>query len=134
MYREAAAGFDQEEAADESAVQPAHTVSGTIHTKAERSAEEKTAAAAAAGKYVYKCPGLPVREQKPLQAMPEVCFYADSFLSASPCHSQHVQLLTQIQLLTSPVAKLHSEAETTRQFLVTHFILFKRNTSFWKVC
>uniref|UniRef100_UPI003AAF96D2 GON-4-like protein n=1 Tax=Centroberyx gerrardi TaxID=166262 RepID=UPI003AAF96D2 len=30
---------------------------------------------------------------------------------------QHVQLLTQINLLCSPVDKLHSEAETTRQFL-----------------
>lgn len=33
---------------------------------------------------------------------------------------QHVQLLTQIHLLSSPVAQLHSEAETTRQFLVAH--------------
>uniref|UniRef100_A0A665TWA0 Uncharacterized protein n=1 Tax=Echeneis naucrates TaxID=173247 RepID=A0A665TWA0_ECHNA len=32
----------------------------------------------------------------------------------------HVQLLTQIHLLTSPVIRLQSEAETTRQFLVTH--------------
>lgn len=31
---------------------------------------------------------------------------------------QHVQLLTQTHLLSSPVAKLQSEAETTRQFLV----------------
>ncbi|XP_056154021.1 GON-4-like protein [Lampris incognitus] len=30
---------------------------------------------------------------------------------------QHVQLLTQVHLLTCPVPKLHSEAETTRQFL-----------------
>ncbi|XP_043994871.1 GON-4-like protein isoform X1 [Gambusia affinis] len=30
---------------------------------------------------------------------------------------QHIQLLTQINLLASPVPKLHSEAETTRQFL-----------------
>ncbi|MED6268062.1 hypothetical protein CHARACLAT_018468, partial [Characodon lateralis] len=30
---------------------------------------------------------------------------------------QHIQLLIQINLLTSPVPKLHSEAETTRQFL-----------------
>lgn len=35
------------------------------------------------------------------------------------CCPQHVQLLTQVQLLTSPVLRLHSEAETTRQFLVT---------------
>lgn len=33
---------------------------------------------------------------------------------------QHVQLLTQIHLLSTPVAQLHSEAETTRQFLVAH--------------
>uniref|UniRef100_A0A8C6VRV5 Gon-4 like n=1 Tax=Nothobranchius furzeri TaxID=105023 RepID=A0A8C6VRV5_NOTFU len=36
------------------------------------------------------------------------------------CCFQHVQLLIQIHLLTSPVPKLHGEAETTRQFLVTH--------------
>lgn len=31
---------------------------------------------------------------------------------------QHVQLLTQVHLLCAPVSKLHSEAQTTRQFLV----------------
>ncbi|KAM4539996.1 GON-4-like protein [Odontesthes bonariensis] len=39
---------------------------------------------------------------------------------------QHVQLLTQIHLLTSPVAKLHSEAETTRQFLFEVEMLAQR--------
>ncbi|XP_047186051.1 GON-4-like protein isoform X2 [Scophthalmus maximus] len=40
---------------------------------------------------------------------------------------QHVQLLTQIHLLSSPVAKLHSEAETTRQFLVELDVLAQRS-------
>ncbi|XP_070778322.1 GON-4-like protein [Enoplosus armatus] len=39
---------------------------------------------------------------------------------------QHVQLLTQIHLLSSPVAKLHSEAETTRQFLFEVDLLAQR--------
>ncbi|XP_017285076.1 GON-4-like protein isoform X2 [Kryptolebias marmoratus] len=39
---------------------------------------------------------------------------------------QHVQLLTQIHLLTSPVPKLHSEAETTRQFLFELDVLAQR--------
>lgn len=39
---------------------------------------------------------------------------------------QHVQLLTQINLLTSPVPKLHSEAETTRQFLFELDMLAQR--------
>ncbi|XP_045915181.1 GON-4-like protein isoform X1 [Micropterus dolomieu] len=39
---------------------------------------------------------------------------------------QHVQLLTQIHLLSSPVAKLHSEAETTRQFLFELELLAQR--------
>ncbi|XP_058475259.1 GON-4-like protein isoform X2 [Solea solea] len=39
---------------------------------------------------------------------------------------QHVQLLTQIHLLTSPVSKLQSEAETTRQFLVELDVLALR--------
>ncbi|XP_044028246.1 GON-4-like protein [Siniperca chuatsi] len=39
---------------------------------------------------------------------------------------QHVQLLTQIHLLSSPVAKLHSEAETTRQFLFELDLLAQR--------
>ncbi|GLD72203.1 GON-4-like protein isoform X1, partial [Lates japonicus] len=39
---------------------------------------------------------------------------------------QHVQLLTQIHLLSSPVAKLQSEAETTRQFLVELDVLAHR--------
>ncbi|XP_022603122.1 GON-4-like protein isoform X2 [Seriola dumerili] len=40
---------------------------------------------------------------------------------------QHVQLLTQIHLLTSPVAKLQSEAETTRQFLFELDVLAQRS-------
>ncbi|XP_071355555.1 GON-4-like protein isoform X2 [Trachinotus anak] len=40
---------------------------------------------------------------------------------------QHVQLLTQIHLLTSPVAKLQSEAETTRQFLFELDLLAHRS-------
>ncbi|XP_051246663.1 GON-4-like protein isoform X2 [Dicentrarchus labrax] len=39
---------------------------------------------------------------------------------------QHVQLLTQVHLLSSPVAKLHSEAETTRQFLFELDLLAQR--------
>ncbi|KAM9738637.1 uncharacterized protein gon4la isoform 1-T1 [Menidia menidia] len=39
---------------------------------------------------------------------------------------QHVQLLTQIHLLTSPVTRLHSEAETTRQFLFELDMLAQR--------
>ncbi|XP_042291737.1 GON-4-like protein [Thunnus maccoyii] len=39
---------------------------------------------------------------------------------------QHVQLLVQIHLLSSPVAKLHSEAETTRQFLFELDLLAQR--------
>nr|XP_020477096.1 GON-4-like protein isoform X2 [Monopterus albus] len=39
---------------------------------------------------------------------------------------QHVQLLTQVHLLTSPVARLHSEAETTRQFLFELDVLAQR--------
>ncbi|XP_038133106.1 GON-4-like protein [Cyprinodon tularosa] len=39
---------------------------------------------------------------------------------------QHIQLLTQINLLTSPVPKLHSEAETTRQFLFELDMLAQR--------
>ncbi|XP_053302865.1 GON-4-like protein [Pleuronectes platessa] len=39
---------------------------------------------------------------------------------------QHVQLLTQIHLLSSPVTKLQSEAETTRQFLVELDVLAQR--------
>ncbi|XP_076610154.1 GON-4-like protein [Chaetodon auriga] len=39
---------------------------------------------------------------------------------------QHVQLLTQIHLLSSPVARLHSEAETTRQFLFELDLLAQR--------
>ncbi|XP_056876965.1 GON-4-like protein isoform X2 [Takifugu flavidus] len=39
---------------------------------------------------------------------------------------QHVQLLTQVHLLSSPVAKLHSEAETTRQFLFELELLAQR--------
>ncbi|KAM6974312.1 GON-4-like protein [Tautogolabrus adspersus] len=39
---------------------------------------------------------------------------------------QHVQLLTQIHLLSSPVAELHSEAETTRQFLFELNLLAQR--------
>ncbi|XP_039978048.1 GON-4-like protein isoform X2 [Xiphias gladius] len=39
---------------------------------------------------------------------------------------QHVQLLTQIHLLSSPVAKLHSEAETTKQFLLELDVLAQR--------
>uniref|UniRef100_UPI003AAB0102 uncharacterized protein n=1 Tax=Centroberyx gerrardi TaxID=166262 RepID=UPI003AAB0102 len=39
---------------------------------------------------------------------------------------QHVQLLTQINLLCSPVDKLHSEAETTRQFLFELDLLAQR--------
>uniref|UniRef100_A0A1A7XBV9 Gon-4-like (C.elegans) n=1 Tax=Iconisemion striatum TaxID=60296 RepID=A0A1A7XBV9_9TELE len=39
---------------------------------------------------------------------------------------QHVQLLIQIHLLTSPVPKLHSEAETTRQFLFELDMLAQR--------
>uniref|UniRef100_A0A3Q3JCV1 Uncharacterized protein n=1 Tax=Monopterus albus TaxID=43700 RepID=A0A3Q3JCV1_MONAL len=48
------------------------------------------------------------------------CVVVKPPVSVSVCLSQHVQLLTQVHLLTSPVARLHSEAETTRQFLVTH--------------
>ncbi|XP_034016629.1 GON-4-like protein isoform X2 [Thalassophryne amazonica] len=40
---------------------------------------------------------------------------------------QHVQLLTQVHLLTSPVSKLHSEAETTRQFLLELDLLAQRS-------
>ncbi|KAK2830975.1 hypothetical protein Q5P01_018906 [Channa striata] len=40
---------------------------------------------------------------------------------------QHIQLLTQVHLLTSPVAKLHSEAETTRQFLFELDVLARRS-------
>ncbi|XP_074543545.1 GON-4-like protein [Halichoeres trimaculatus] len=40
---------------------------------------------------------------------------------------QHVQLLTQIHLLSSPVTKLHSEAETTRQFLCELEMLAQRS-------
>ncbi|XP_026155243.1 GON-4-like protein isoform X2 [Mastacembelus armatus] len=39
---------------------------------------------------------------------------------------QHVQLLTQVHLLSSPVAKLHSEAETTKQFLFELDMLAQR--------
>nr|XP_015828912.2 GON-4-like protein isoform X1 [Nothobranchius furzeri]XP_015828914.2 GON-4-like protein isoform X1 [Nothobranchius furzeri]XP_015828915.2 GON-4-like protein isoform X1 [Nothobranchius furzeri]XP_015828916.2 GON-4-like protein isoform X1 [Nothobranchius furzeri] len=39
---------------------------------------------------------------------------------------QHVQLLIQIHLLTSPVPKLHGEAETTRQFLFELDMLAQR--------
>ncbi|KAM6899971.1 GON-4-like protein [Xenentodon cancila] len=39
---------------------------------------------------------------------------------------QHVQLLAQIHLLTLPVPKLHSEAETTRQFLFELDMLAQR--------
>ncbi|XP_069372572.1 GON-4-like protein isoform X2 [Paralichthys olivaceus] len=39
---------------------------------------------------------------------------------------QHVQLLSQIHLLSSPVTKLQSEAETTRQFLVELDVLAQR--------
>ncbi|XP_040909821.1 GON-4-like protein isoform X1 [Toxotes jaculatrix] len=39
---------------------------------------------------------------------------------------QHIQLLTQIHLLSSPVAKLHNEAETTRQFLFELDVLAQR--------
>ncbi|XP_029942509.1 GON-4-like protein isoform X2 [Salarias fasciatus] len=39
---------------------------------------------------------------------------------------QHVQLLVQIHLLTSPVVKLQGEAETTRQFLVELEVLAER--------
>ncbi|XP_068423200.1 GON-4-like protein isoform X2 [Clinocottus analis] len=39
---------------------------------------------------------------------------------------QHVQLLTQIHLLSSPVVKLQSEAETSRQFLVELQLLAQR--------
>ncbi|XP_036001285.1 GON-4-like protein [Fundulus heteroclitus] len=39
---------------------------------------------------------------------------------------QHIQLLIQINLLTSPVPKLHSEAETTRQFLLELDMLAQR--------
>ncbi|XP_040928747.2 GON-4-like protein [Betta splendens] len=39
---------------------------------------------------------------------------------------QHVQLLTQIHLLSLPVAKLHSEANTTRQFLFELDMLAQR--------
>ncbi|XP_077937206.1 GON-4-like protein isoform X2 [Gasterosteus aculeatus] len=39
---------------------------------------------------------------------------------------QHVQLLTQIHLLSSPVAKLQSEAETTKQFLFELELLAQR--------
>lgn len=47
-------------------------------------------------------------------------------LSLSPCLNQHVQLLIQIHLLTSPVSRLHSEAETTRQFLVINLFIHLR--------
>ncbi|XP_068188567.1 GON-4-like protein isoform X2 [Antennarius striatus] len=40
---------------------------------------------------------------------------------------QHVQLLTQIHLLSSPVNRLHSEAETTRQFLLELDLLAQRD-------
>ncbi|KAG7225303.1 hypothetical protein INR49_007150 [Caranx melampygus] len=40
---------------------------------------------------------------------------------------QHVQLLTQVHLLTSPVTKLQSEAETTRQFLFELDVLAQRS-------
>lgn len=49
---------------------------------------------------------------------PGQCDQSVTVMPVSVC--QHVQLLTQVHLLSSPVAKLHSEAETTRQFLVTH--------------
>ncbi|CAJ1084278.1 GON-4-like protein isoform X1 [Xyrichtys novacula] len=39
---------------------------------------------------------------------------------------QHIQLLTQVHLLSSPVAKLQSEAETTRQFLCELDLLAQR--------
>ncbi|XP_035808717.2 GON-4-like protein isoform X1 [Amphiprion ocellaris] len=39
---------------------------------------------------------------------------------------QHVQLLTQVHLLSSPVSKLQSEAETSRQFLFELNILAQR--------
>ncbi|XP_049891374.1 GON-4-like protein [Epinephelus moara] len=39
---------------------------------------------------------------------------------------QHVQLLTQIHLLSSPVVRLQSEAETTRQFLFELDLLAQR--------
>ncbi|XP_030597777.1 GON-4-like protein isoform X1 [Archocentrus centrarchus] len=39
---------------------------------------------------------------------------------------QHVQLLTQVHLLTSPVLRLHSEAETCRQFLCELDLLAQR--------
>ncbi|CAN9503565.1 unnamed protein product [Ophioblennius macclurei] len=39
---------------------------------------------------------------------------------------QHVQLLTQIHLLTSPVVKLQGEAETTRQFLLELDVLARQ--------
>ncbi|XP_037330678.2 GON-4-like protein isoform X2 [Pungitius pungitius] len=39
---------------------------------------------------------------------------------------QHVQLLTQIHLLSSPVVKLQSEAETTKQFLFELELLARR--------
>uniref|UniRef100_A0A3B4ZHM6 Si:dkey-27c15.3 n=1 Tax=Stegastes partitus TaxID=144197 RepID=A0A3B4ZHM6_9TELE len=40
--------------------------------------------------------------------------------------SQHVQLLTQVHLLSSPVSKLQSEAETSRQFLFELNLLAQR--------
>ncbi|KAM3596046.1 uncharacterized protein V6R79_007383 [Siganus canaliculatus] len=40
---------------------------------------------------------------------------------------QHVQLLTQVHLLCSPVARLQSEAETSRQFLVELDVLAQRS-------
>ncbi|XP_067353191.1 GON-4-like protein isoform X3 [Channa argus] len=40
---------------------------------------------------------------------------------------QHIQLLTQVHLLASPVAKLCSEAETTRQFLFELDVLAQRS-------
>ncbi|XP_054878476.1 GON-4-like protein [Poeciliopsis prolifica] len=43
---------------------------------------------------------------------------------------QHIQLLTQINLLASPVPKLHSEAETTRQFLFELDMLAQRGEIF----
>lgn len=39
---------------------------------------------------------------------------------------QHVQLLTQVHLLSSPVSKLQSEAETSRQFLFELNVLAQR--------
>uniref|UniRef100_A0AAQ5ZAT9 Uncharacterized protein n=1 Tax=Amphiprion ocellaris TaxID=80972 RepID=A0AAQ5ZAT9_AMPOC len=52
---------------------------------------------------------------------------AHLFLSVSHRSvSQHVQLLTQVHLLSSPVSKLQSEAETSRQFLFELNILAQR--------